>query len=118
MGLERLVLMLQTLELDKDLAAPVDIYVTALDESVELYAWQITEHIRDALPQIRLMNHCGGGNVKKQMKKADASGAKLALLIGGGEMQEQTITIKFLREQQEQVSVARAEIIHFIQQSF
>lgn len=116
-GLERLVLMLQTLELDKQVAAPVDIYVTALDETVEFYAWQITEAIRDALPQVRVMNHCGGGNLKKQMKKADASGAKLALLIGDSEMQGQNVTVKYLREQQEQVSVARTEIIHFLQQS-
>lgn len=117
-GLERLVLMLQTLELDKTIASPVDIYVTALEASVETYAWQISEQLRDVLPDIRIMNHCGGGNIKKQMKRADASGAKLALVIGGGEMQEQTVTIKYLREQQEQVSVARAYIIEFIQQTF
>lgn len=117
-GLERLVLMLETLELDKEVATSVDIYVTALDASVETYAWQITEKIRDVLPEIRVMNHCGGGNIKKQMKKADTSGAKLVFLIGGGELQEQSVTVKYLREQQEQVSISRGDIIQFLQQSF
>ena len=117
-GLERLVLMLETLNLDNKVAAPVDIYVTALDASVETYAWQITEQIRDVLPNMRVMNHCGAGNIKKQMKKADASGAKLALLIGGGELQEQSVTIKYLREQQEQVSIPRGDIIQFLQRYF
>lgn len=117
-GLERLVLMLETLNLDNKVAAPVDIYVTALDASVEIYAWQITEQIRDVLPDMRVMNHCGAGNIKKQMKRADASGAKLALLIGGGELQEQSVTIKYLREQQEQVSIPRGDIIQFLQRYF
>ncbi|MEP7702883.1 histidine--tRNA ligase [Paraglaciecola sp. 25GB23A] len=117
-GLERLVLMLETLNLDNKVAAPVDIYVTSLDASVETYAWQITEQIRDVLPDMRVMNHCGAGNIKKQMKKADASGAKLALLIGGGELQEQRVTIKYLREQQEQVSIPRGDIIQFLQRYF
>ena len=117
-GLERLILMLQTLELDKQVAAPVDVYVTALDESVELYAWQVAEQLRNSLPQLRVMNHCGGGNVKKQMKKADASGAKLALIVGQDELQQQTVAIKNLREHSEQVSVARADLTRFIQQAF
>tara|TARA_R110000868_G_scaffold145576_3_gene365819 strand:- start:1198 stop:2472 length:1275 start_codon:yes stop_codon:yes gene_type:complete len=117
-GLERLILMLQTLELDKELASPVDIYITALEDSVGLYAWQLSEQIRASLPNVRVMNHCGGGNAKKQLKKADASGAKLVFIIGANELQEQKVTIKFLREHTEQVSVARADLIHFIQQSF
>ena len=117
-GLERLVLMLQTLELDKHIAPAVDVYVTALDASVELYAWQVAEQLRNELPQLKVMNHCGGGNVKKQMKKADASGARLALLIGQDEQQQQQVTIKYLREQAEQSSVARDNLIEFIQQRF
>jgi histidyl-tRNA synthetase len=98
MGLERLVLMLQTLKLDKNLVSVVDIYVTAMDESVELYARQVSENLRDALPQIKLMNHCGGGNFKKQMKRADQSGASIAFIIGQDEMNTQQIAVKYLRD--------------------
>jgi histidyl-tRNA synthetase len=118
MGLERIVLMLQTLELDKKLESVVDIYVTAMDESVELYARQVSEKLRDVLPQIKVMNHCGGGNFKKQMKRADQSGASVALIIGQDEMASQQVAVKYLREQQPQKTVSVKELTHFIQKLF
>ena len=118
MGLERLVLMLQTLKLDKDLVSVVDIYVTAMDESVELYARQVSEKLRDALPQIKLMNHCGGGNFKKQMKRADQSGASIAFIIGQDEMETQQVAVKYLREKQPQEIVSINELTHFTQKLF
>lgn len=117
-GIERLVLMLQTLELNNNIAAPVDVYVAAIDESADLYAWQVSEDLREQLPHIRIMNHCGGGNIKKQMKKADASGAAIALILGESEVAEQNVTVKYLREKTEQVSVERSNIIDFVQQTF
>ena len=118
MGLERLVLMLQTLELDQNLVSVVDIYVTAMDESVELYARQVSETLRDALPQIKLMNHCGGGNFKKQMKRADQSGASVAFIIGQDEMASQQVAVKYLREKQPQETVSINELTHFTQKLF
>jgi histidyl-tRNA synthetase len=118
MGLERLVLMLQTLELDKNVVSVVDIYVTAMDESVELYARQVSETLRDAIPQIKLMNHCGGGNFKKQMKRADQSGASIAFIIGQDEMASQQVAIKYLREKQPQEIISLNELTHFTQKLF
>jgi histidyl-tRNA synthetase len=118
MGLERLVLMLQTLELDKNVVSVVDIYVTAMDESVELYARQVSETLRDAIPQIKLMNHCGGGNFKKQMKRADQSGASIAFIIGQDEMASQQVAIKYLREKQPQEIISINELTHFTQKLF
>ncbi|PKH00602.1 histidine--tRNA ligase [Paraglaciecola sp. MB-3u-78] len=118
MGIERLVLMLKTLELDKNLVSVVDIYVTAMDESVELYARQVSETLRDALPQIKLMNHCGGGNFKKQMKRADQSGASIAFIIGQDEMASQQVAVKYLREKQPQETVSINELTHFTQKLF
>ena len=118
MGLERIVLMLQTLELDKNLESVVDIYVTAMDESVELYSKQISETLRDASPQIKVMNHCGGGNFKKQMKRADQSGASIALIIGQDEMASQQVAVKYLREKQPQQTLSINELTHFTQTLF
>jgi histidyl-tRNA synthetase len=118
MGLERIVLMLQTFRLDENLESVVDIYVTVMDESVELYAKQVSEKLRDALPQIKVMNHCGGGNFKKQMKRADQSGASVALIIGQDEMSSQAVAVKYLREQQPQETVSVKELTHFIQKLF
>jgi histidyl-tRNA synthetase len=117
-GLERLVLMLQTFELDKNLESVVDVYVTAMDESVELYARQISESLRDALPKVKVMNHCGGGNFKKQMKRADQSGANVALIIGQDEMTSQQVTVKYLREKQLQEKISVNELTHFIKTLF
>jgi histidyl-tRNA synthetase len=117
-GMERLVLMLQALQLDKNLKPAVDIYVTAMDESVELYARQVSETLRDNLPQIKVMNHCGGGNFKKQMKRADQSGATIALIIGQDEMVSQQVAVKYLREQQSQETVSINELTHFTQKLF
>jgi histidyl-tRNA synthetase len=118
MGLERLVLMLQTLQLDKNVVSVVDIYITAMDESVELYARQVSETLRDAIPQIKLMNHCGGGNFKKQMKRADQSGASIAFIIGQDEMASQQVAIKYLREKQPQEIISLNELTHFTQKLF
>jgi histidyl-tRNA synthetase len=117
-GLERLVLMLQTFELDKNLESVVDVYVTAMDESVELYARQISESLRDTLPKVKVMNHCGGGNFKKQMKRADQSGANVALIIGQDEMTSQQVTVKYLREKQLQEKISVNELTHFIKTLF
>ncbi|MFT2093010.1 histidine--tRNA ligase [Paraglaciecola sp. 2405UD69-4] len=118
MGLERLILMLQTLELDKDVAPSVDVYITAMGDSVELYARQISESLRDAIPQLKVMNHNGGGNFKKQMKRADNSGAKIALVIGENEKDNGQVAVKYLREQQPQQLVANDELTDFMKQVF
>jgi histidyl-tRNA synthetase len=118
MGMERLVLMLQALEKDQFVAAPVDVYVTSVGDTVEDYARQLAEQIRDELPALRVQSHCGGGNFKKQMKRADTSGASIALILGETEMNEQQVTIKYLRESLPQCNIARDELAAFLQTTF
>jgi histidyl-tRNA synthetase len=118
MGLERVILMLQTLELDKNLAPAVHVYVTAMDESVEHYARQISETLRDDIPELGVMNHCGGGNFKKQMKRADNSGANIALVIGQNEMNSQHVAVKYLREHKPQQSISVRDLAAFIRNNF
>ena len=48
--------------------------------------------------------------MKKQMKRADKSGAQIALIIGENELAEQTVTVKYLRGQQEQQSLAFEQV--------
>jgi histidyl-tRNA synthetase len=64
------------------------------------------------------MNHCGGGNFKKQMKRADQSGANVALIIGQDEMTSQQVTVKYLREKQLQEKISVNELTHFIKTLF
>lgn len=118
MGLERLVLMLQTLSLTSDVPQPVDLYVTSMGESVVDYGLQISEQLRDEIPGLRVQTHCGGGNFKKQMKRADKSGAAIAFILGENEEAEQKVSIKFLREDRQQESIRRDETVAFLTEYF
>ncbi|GAA0857062.1 histidine--tRNA ligase [Aliiglaciecola litoralis] len=118
MGLERLVLMLQTLDLTSQVPQPVDVYVTALGDSTELYAMGLSEELRDNLPWLRIQTHCGGGNMKKQMKRADKCGAPVVIILGENEMQENAATIKFMRGDKQQQSVSKAELTSLLNEYF
>jgi len=114
MGLERIILLLETLELNKDIPPEVDVYVTAMGDSCLVEAIKVAQELRSALPTLKVMSHCGGGNVKKQMKRADKSGAQVALLIGEEELAEGMVTVKHLRNDIEQQRVARSALSAFL----
>ncbi|MBL4815118.1 histidine--tRNA ligase [Shewanella sp.] len=114
MGLERIVLMLETLELTDDIPATVDVYVTAMGDASKVEAIKIAQALRSDLPGLRVMSHCGGGNFKKQMKRADKSGALIALVIGEDELASNQVAIKYLREKKEQALVARDGLAAYI----
>jgi histidyl-tRNA synthetase len=61
------------------------------------------------------VNNSGGGNFKKQMKKADKVGAQIALILGENELENQQVGVKFLREQKEQETVTLSELVGFLQ---
>lgn len=106
LGIERLVLMLTELEKVANVRPQVDAYIVILGEDAQIAANQLAEQWRDQVPDIRLQCHCGGGNMKKQLKRADKSGAQIALILGDNEIAEQKVMVKYLRGQQEQQSLA------------
>ncbi|MEQ6888490.1 histidine--tRNA ligase [Halomonas sp. CS7] len=111
MGIERLILLLETLELVPDEArGALDVYLLPMDEAATGPALLLGERLREALPQLRAQLHCGGGSFKSRMKKADKSGARLALLLGEDELADGSVTLKFLREEREQQRLPRAEL--------
>jgi histidyl-tRNA synthetase len=111
MGLERIVLLLETLELASNIAAEVDVYVTAMGDNCIVEAIKVAQELRQQLPTLKVMSHCGGGNFKKQMKRADKSGAQFALIIGENEMANNQVAIKPLRTNDEQQLVTRSELV-------
>ena len=111
MGLERIVLLLETLELNNDIAPEVDIYVTAMGDNCVVEAIKVAQELRQQLPTLKVMSHCGGGNFKKQMKRADKSGAQFALIIGENEIANNQVAIKPLRNNNEQQLVTRSELV-------
>ncbi|MCE8010020.1 histidine--tRNA ligase [Billgrantia desiderata SP1] len=112
MGIERLVLLLETLELVPDAAlGELDLYVLPMDDVATTQAMLLAERIRSELPELRLQLHCGGGSFKSRIKKADRSGARLALLLGEDELDAGRATLKFLREEREQMSLDQGALI-------
>ena len=110
LGIERLVLMLTELDKVTNVRPQVDAYVVILGDDAQIAANQLAEQWRDKVPDIRLQCHCGGGNMKKQLKRADKSGAKIALILGDNEIAEQQVMVKYLRGQQEQQNLAFEQI--------
>lgn len=110
MGVERLVLLLETLELVPEaVRQSVDVYVTAMGEEAALESLLLAERLRSE-SSLRIQLHCGGGSFKSQMKKADRSGASVALIIGADELKKGLVTVKPLRSDQGQVQVAREDL--------
>lgn len=92
-GVERVVLLME--ESNLAASASPDAYLVFAGELATEYAPRLAERLRDA--GWRIAAHCGGGSFKAQMKKADASGAPFALLIGDSEAAAGSVTIKPLR---------------------
>nr|WP_321382316.1 histidine--tRNA ligase [uncultured Vibrio sp.] len=95
MGLERLVLMLETLELT-DVRRNVDVYVVTAGEGTMMAGVKLAEQLREEVPGVRVMSHFGGGNFKKQFKRADKVGAVVALVLGENEVADNTVVLKDL----------------------
>jgi histidyl-tRNA synthetase len=107
MGIERLVLLLETLgKVPAEIARTVDVYLCAFGEPAELAALTLSERLRDQLPNLRLQVNAGAGSFKSQFKKADKSGALYALILGEDELAQQVVGCKPLRGQGEQQSIA------------
>jgi histidyl-tRNA synthetase len=110
MGVERLVAMLQDQE--QAVAGPDnDVYLVMVGENTLKAGQKLAQMLRDAYPSLRLVVHAGGGSFKSQMKKADKSGARIALILGEQELQQQAINIKFLREDAEQQQILQSDLL-------
>ena len=72
--------------------------------------YRLAESIRDQLPRLNLIVHAGGGSFKSQMRKADKSGARIALILGESELTAGSIAVKYLREDKPQIEINQTEI--------
>ena len=111
MGIERLLLLIETLDkVPAELARQVDVYLVTLGDGTQQAAIRLAEQLRDALPDLRLVVHCGGGSFKSQFKKADKSGALYALILGEAEAAAGQVGLKPLRGDGEQLNLAWTEL--------
>jgi len=115
MGIERLVLLLQELDvLPAVLSQAIDAYFIC-DGDVAVESLKMAEQIRSQIPWLRLQVHCGGGKFKRQMKKAVDSGASLALVLNEDGAASGSLTLKFLRQEKEQTTLPLQEAISLMQ---
>ncbi|SIN74179.1 histidine--tRNA ligase [Salinivibrio sp. ES.052] len=107
MGLERLVLMLE--HLSQDAVRPaVDVYMVTAGEGAMVAGMKLAENLREQVPGLRVMSHFGGGNFKKQFKRADKVGAAVAIVLGEDEVANGTVALKDLKGGEQQTLTQNA----------
>ena len=109
LGVERLIALMLDQNVPLDDLTP-QVYLVHTGDTASARVPALAEALRDALPDLRLRVHVGGGSMKSQFKRADKSGAQLALVFGDDEAAADEIQIKPLtdRRPQEQVAIDEA----------
>lgn len=116
LGLERLVALLEQQATPVRDTSPHAYFILAGNEALVRQGLLFAEQLRDALPQLRILTHCGGGSFKNQFKRADKSGARFALILGEEEWANQQITLKSLRQTEAQQTFSLAGLIEYLAQ--
>jgi histidyl-tRNA synthetase len=118
MGIERLVLLMREAG-EPEAPAQCDVYLVHQGEGAQLQAFVLGERIRDA--GLDVVMHCaastGPGSFKSQMKKADASGAAFAIILGEDEVNKHVANVKSLRgaaDDAQQSTVPFDDVVDFI----
>ena len=112
MGVERLVALLETTDIQ--VGNLPHVYLVMLGDEATHAGLLLAEQLRDALPTLRLRSNCGGGNFKSQFKKADKSGATLALVLGEDEMSQDVVGVKNLRADSPQQTLQQSELVAYL----
>ncbi len=111
MGIERILLLLQALNVvPETIHKTIDVFLVASGEEAEAVALKFAEQVRTDKPGIRLQMNCGGGSFKNQMKKADKSGASVALILGDEEARSEQVQVKDLQGNNEQQASSWSEV--------
>jgi len=114
LGMERLIALTEESSLLEPKGAP-DVYMIRVGARAEQAGIGLAEQLRDALPELKLLLHCGSGSFKSQFKRADKSGADYALILGDDEIAAGFASIKPLRIEGSQITVSQAELSGYFQ---
>jgi histidyl-tRNA synthetase len=110
-GVERLLLLLESRAAALPKLEP-DVWLVHQGDAADNVAPTVAEQLRDQ--KLNVVLHCGGGGFKAQMKKADASGARFAVIIGDSEAAAGMVTLKALRAVSEQRTVVLSDALEII----
>jgi len=116
LGMERLIALLSMGEAPRRAVEP-HVYLAMVGEKAEAAGAVLSESLRDQVPGLRLTAHCGGGSFKSQLKKADRSGARYALILGEREIEQKRVGVKPLREGEDQFEAGWDELPALLRQS-
>ncbi|MBU6510220.1 MAG: histidine--tRNA ligase [Gammaproteobacteria bacterium] len=105
MGMERLVALMEDVQVPLPDSSP-HAYLVRVGAEAERAGFKLAEQLRSALPGLRLLTDCSGGDFGKQLKRADKSGARVALVLGDNEARNQQVGFKPLRNTTEQVNIS------------
>ncbi len=108
MGSERLISMIVDQGRQQE-TVECDVYLMVRGENTQPVAQKLAESLRDELPNLKLQIQTTAGSFKKQMRRADRSGARLALILAEAEVDAGTVAIKHLREDIEQIEVTQSQ---------
>ena len=114
LGMERVVLLMESLDVIPDAyQTQADVYLMPQQMECESAIRKLARTLRAQFPSLRVMNHFGGGSLKSQLKKADKSGADIALIIGQMELENESVVYRPLRGG-EQETLTEAELLNRI----
>ena len=113
-GLERLTLLMQALDITVTPAA--DLYVITANAAAFRHSLPRLDGLRRRFPELDIVQHLGGGSFKSQFKRADKSGAAWALVYGEAEVASEQVTLKPLRVDAEQKTIAESELEVFLEE--
>jgi histidyl-tRNA synthetase len=114
LGEERIIGLMQTQGIEVPGLTPA-IYVVLAGAQAEAAGLALTERLRDALSGVVIETNCGGGSFKSQLKRADKSGARYAVVVGDSEAEQQMAGLKNLRSEEPQAQVKWADLADELQ---
>ncbi|MBL7478802.1 histidine--tRNA ligase [Legionella bononiensis] len=114
LGIERIVLLMETLNLLEQHNPKQSLYIITTNQEASIKGLLMAETIRDAYSNVEIITNTTGGSFKSQFKKADKSGARLALILGDDEIANMKVSIKDLRVETEQITIDQNAIIEFL----
>lgn len=114
MGVERLVLLLEELSaFPEGIDVVADVYIVAAGEGTQVKAFDLARKLRSE-SELRVVQNMGQGSFKSQMKRADKSGARYAVILGTNEVETNTVLLKPLQSDEPQKSVTEEELLGYI----
>jgi histidyl-tRNA synthetase len=113
LGMDRLIALLEQEACAMQSSLP-HLYVVAVGAEAQRQSLLLSESIRDGLQNVRVKVNCEGGSFKSQFKRADKSGAFLALIVAEEETARGEVGVKFLRDDRPQLTVARDRLVAYL----